>query len=54
MLLPPDLKEWLGDNDLVHFILEVCEQLDPSKAHLENLRPEDQKSLKHIVIDKWY
>ena len=32
MLLPPDLKEWVSENDLVHFIVEVCEQLDTSRA----------------------
>jgi len=27
MLLPPDLREWLPENHLVHFILEVGSDL---------------------------
>ncbi len=32
LLLPPDLKDWVGDNDLVHFILDVTDSMDISKA----------------------
>ena len=32
MLLPPDLKDWVEGNDLVHFILEVVEGCDTSCA----------------------
>lgn len=36
MLLPPDLKDWVGDNDLVHFILDVTDTMDTSKAHVNH------------------
>jgi transposase len=28
LLLPPDMKDWLPDNDLVYFIMEMLDQLD--------------------------
>jgi transposase len=28
MLLPPDLKEWVADDDLAHFIVEAVECVD--------------------------
>lgn len=37
MLLPPDLKEWVADNDLAKFVLEAVEVTDTSRAAL-NLR----------------
>ncbi len=27
MLLPPDLRDWVADDDLVHFIIEAVERL---------------------------
>jgi len=32
MLLPPDLREWVKEDDLVHFVLEAVEGSDLSKA----------------------
>jgi transposase len=37
MLLPPDLREWVADNDLARLILEAVELCDVSSARL-NLR----------------
>ena len=34
MLLPPDLKEWVADNDLAKFILEAVEVTDTASAAL--------------------
>jgi len=28
LLLPPDLNEWVADDDLAHFIVEACERVD--------------------------
>ena len=36
MLLPCDLTEWVKDNDLVHFIIEVVETCDLSRAHINH------------------
>jgi transposase len=32
MLLPPDLREWVADDDLAHFVLEAVESLDLGQA----------------------
>ena len=32
MLLPPDLREWVAEDDLAHFILEAVEGLDTAGA----------------------
>ncbi len=37
MLLPPDLRDWVGDDDLVHFVIEACERL-PLEAFRVNHR----------------
>jgi transposase len=34
LLLPPDLKEWVGDNDLAKFVLEAVEVTDTAGAAL--------------------
>jgi len=34
MLLPPDLREWLADNELAHLILEAVEQCDVGRARI--------------------
>lgn len=36
MLLPCDLTEWVKGNDLVHFIIEVVETCDLSRAHVNH------------------
>ena len=28
MLLPPDLREWIPEDDFVHFIIETCKRLN--------------------------
>ena len=28
LLLPPDLKDWVADDDLAHFIVEAAERVD--------------------------
>jgi transposase len=34
MLLPPDIREWVADNDLAHLVLEAVELCDLSSAQL--------------------
>ena len=34
LLLPPDMREWVPEDHLVHFILEAVEQLDLSQARV--------------------
>lgn len=33
-LLPPDLKDWVADDDLAHFIVEAVERVDMSAFHV--------------------
>ena len=34
LLLPPDLKDWVSDDDLAHFIVEAVEHVDMSAFHV--------------------
>ena len=34
MLLPPDLRDWVPSNHLVHFLIEAVEQLDGRTARI--------------------
>jgi transposase len=34
MLLPPDLRDWVPQDHLVHFVIEAVEQLDVSTARV--------------------
>jgi len=34
MLLPPDLKDWVADDDLAHFIVEAVERVDMRAFHV--------------------
>ena len=33
-LMPPDLRDWLPEDDIAHFILEAVERVDMSKFHV--------------------
>ncbi len=34
LLLPPDLKDWVADDDLAHFIVEAAERIDMRTFHV--------------------
>lgn len=34
MLLPPDLRDWVPEDDLVHFVIEAVEAVEPSRFHV--------------------
>jgi transposase len=34
LLLPPDLKDWVADDDLAHFIVEAVERVDMHAFHV--------------------
>lgn len=42
MLLPPDLREWVPEDDLVHFIIEAVEQMS-----LKQLRVNSREQALH-------
>jgi len=34
MLMPPDLRDWVGEDDLVHFVIEAVDRLPLSSFHV--------------------
>ena len=36
MLLPPDLREWVPEDDLVHFVIEAVEHMKLSSFHINH------------------
>ncbi len=34
MLLPPDLRDWVPEDDLVHFVIEAIEQMPMTAFHI--------------------
>ena len=36
MLLPPDLRDWVEDDDLVHFVLDVVTQIPNHQASVNS------------------
>jgi len=43
MLLPPDLRDWVGDDDLVHFVIDALAVLDVSAARLNQRGTGDEQ-----------
>jgi hypothetical protein len=39
-LLPPDLREWIGADHMVHFIMDAVAALDLTLARLRGLDPD--------------
>ena len=46
MLLPPDLRDWVPEDDLVHFILEAVQRL-PSEDFQVNHRGSGNRQFPH-------
>ena len=36
MLLPPDMRDWVPSNHLVHFMIDAIESVDTSMAQMTN------------------
>jgi hypothetical protein len=43
MLLPPDLRDWVQEDDLVHFIIDALAVLDVSTARLNQRGTGDEQ-----------
>ena len=43
LLLPPDLRDWVPENHLVHFIMDAVEQLDLSAARVNQRGTGDEQ-----------
>ena len=35
MMFPPDLREWLPENSMVHFVIDAVEMLASEPGHLK-------------------
>jgi len=40
MLLPPDLRDWVPEDDLVHFVIEAVERLALESFRVNHRRPD--------------
>ena len=43
MLLPPDLRQWVPEDDLVHFVINAVETMNLSAVNLPRLRGHEVK-----------
>ena len=48
--MPPDLKDWVADDDLVHFIAEVFEQVDLNAFHVSRTGPDKAQYHPHMML----
>jgi transposase len=50
MLLPPDLRDWVGEDDLVHFIIEAVERLPLSAFAVNEKGCGDEQFPPHMML----
>ena len=50
MLLPPDLRDWVAQDDLVHFVIEAVDRLPLSCFHVNHKGTGDQQMPPHMML----
>ena len=50
MLLPPDLRDWVADDDLVHFVISAVERLPLSKFAVNEKGCGDEQYPPHLLL----
>lgn len=50
MLLPPDLREWVAEDDLVHFVIEAVERLPLSTFLVNHRGSGDEQYSPHLML----
>jgi len=45
MMLPPDLRDWVAKDDIVHFIIDAVELLDLREFKISFLEKEDNLTI---------
>jgi len=50
MLLPPDLRDWVGEDDLVHFVIQAVDRLPIDKFHLNLKGCGDAQFPPHMML----
>jgi len=48
LLLPPNLRDWLPEGHLAHFVSDVVDQLDLSARSNRSMRKKSEDSLRTI------
>lgn len=43
LLLPPDMREWVPENHMVHFVMDAVDQLDVSTAKVNERGSGDEQ-----------
>lgn len=50
LLLPPDLRDWVAENDLVHFVIQAVERLPQSAFELNRKGSGDEQYPPHMML----
>jgi hypothetical protein len=50
MLLPPDLRDWVGEDDLVHFVIEAVDRLPLEIFQVNHRGTGDQQFPPHMML----
>ena len=50
MLLPPDLRDWVDESDLVHFVLEAVDRLLLSEFKINQRGTGDRQFPPHMML----
>src|SRR5262245_49943502 len=50
MLLPPDLRDWVAEDDLVHFVISAVERLPLSAFHVNHKGCGDEQYPPHFML----
>ena len=50
MLLPPDLRDWIGEDDLVHFVIEAVDRLPLSTFQINSRGCGDAQYPPHMML----
>lgn len=50
MLLPPDLRDWIPDNHIVHFLVDAVEQLSDHLFHFNQRGTGDSQYSPHMML----
>lgn len=50
MLLPPDLRDWVPEDDLVHFVIEAVERLPLERFRVNHRGTGDKQFPPHMML----
>lgn len=50
MLLPPDLRDWVPEDDLVHFVIEAVDRLPLKSFRVKHRGTGDKQFPTHMML----